>query len=1700
MKCLINRVLPDCSCALGFFEQNGSCIKCPDNCQVCSNSSTCTTCSQQYTLQNGQCVCPTPVIGQFCSDPNNLTYTAFAGADMQSIELVFSDIIRIFGIYSDATFSSSINNCILLDSSTIAFYDLSSTLNIPNKGCYIKQNHQNVFVMVVGQLQAQQQLIVPTINLSNILRYSFGFPNNVQTVTTNQSRILIQLNYIVKSCYFESSSLLASTSQGGLTVPFIFTQSNIINLSCQVISQSQGVSAEIDCSSKLNFNLVTQSLQVGNNVVIEVSCQNMFLITTKDQISVTISNSPDKITNNQPQVQANFYYLNQQVMAVYNIFHQTTTYSDLTIQISSIPQIFTAYSQQLASDSYTLTIPPNSYDTEGFIIIKILVQNADNSLVSSRYMLFSYRSFFSFSIAQVSQSQTFPLVNLSYSAQVQDFDSKVTDQSKFYIKWFCYDNQKTPQPCQQNGAPLVLNSGYLLNVQNFLLPTNSMYVFVAFAFRVQDYSAQLYAFSPIQGPKVQLTYVISGTQSSNLISNQDYVTINMNYSINISSYKGSNITYIVTLTDSTNLVKYIKSISSTIIFCVQDYYPSLQFSSSQPTYINLAFTAHDQSYGLDNFVNAQPLQLQIRTPPLGCAISLGTTSQIIGFQDKVQISVNSCQLDETSNPFTYQFFLYQNADQIKQEIMNPSVILRQELSLKQSETSITTILPPGNLYIMVILQGQYSTSANFTQSITVQDNKFSNSDYETFIQSTFNQAQQYQQSQCYQSEILSYQTITLAIQYFEQKNSSYTPSDSIYTLKNSIIQRLSDATWQNLNQEAYLLSQKIIPEIQQSKTKVSIELSQNLKAQNEQAISNILQEISQADLSKLSSSQRTYYKQILASTIQNFMLNVNNINSWSPSDCQNVIKQTSNALGGISQVMMVNEPQQIFNTTSSQLQAEKLDFSTLMQKYFNITNTASASASQLSLNYHVHVQTYPTQSKLYRNELSDINNEYQQNTTSQEILSLLQKTYPIKIPQITTDQKVQRARFLTLQEGQINSPILIQFGQISDQEKLKCIQRSTNGKWVSNSCKSIVQVIDNKIQISCSCDNPDITSLIADIDQLFNNQNIQDIFNGSGVDRLIHLDGWYKYAPIWTIVGLNIFLIILLIVGFKLDKRDKHSYIKKIFLVNRLGQVDSNKDSCISEKDSENQSVFMKVKNSNKTGSPSLQGTPKNQFIKSESKEYENYQTNNKKSQFAQVKVSEDQNTPKTQNFEKGDELDCIKDSQQAKQQQQITSNDTPQSQIADTKNMKIEYWDQVQITNSPNINHILETQQNENDALNLNKDVITNQDHTSKHQQTNLEESDDVNEIPSHKDCFFNKGYFEMQNKKVNQNNLLTKNNTNQNDTYTNNFDTHSPNKNQCEILVDDKFQLEGSKEQEQTNPNNLTNENDGIQQKKEELKKSEKNISKKQRNFSEQLLIQQLQENDIILHIQKDEMQKSQQINCSPDTLKESKIGQQTQILNSQLQQISQDNKSQEITNSNQAEKELKKYQEKLKLFKAKEKLQEYLLSETQINGALVFHIFFQTFIVYDEKFSRVIRFVIYYNKMVWLLALNSIFGVNLSVAQIAILSIITTIVLLIVTTIITALLSKKKLKVIGLVITSLFLLFCYYSILVVISGQEPYEANIWIGSYFLTIFINEYLIGLPICYAMYSISKQVLNKVENPIILQILGTGLLIEAFKN
>ncbi|EAS00590.2 transmembrane protein, putative (macronuclear) [Tetrahymena thermophila SB210] len=1634
LKCADGRVLPNCNCSQGFIEVNGVCTKCPDNCQTCSSSSTCTTCNQQYTLNNGQCTCNDALSGTICSDPLNLTFNTFIGRDLISVQINFSDNIRISGIDESKQFQMLQSNCIILHQTTLANYGLA--FNQQNAGCYINQNHQNQFIIVVGQQYDKVGILqTPKLVTNQILNYRNGQVKQIYSALTNQVGILNQLNQISKSCYFQNNQIeigVPFTPSSSKTATIV-NQSNL-NVQCSLISNTQAnPTLPFSCTqTQLKFDL--KNFFKGTVITIQAVCTNIFQIVTNDQIQISLTDKDNQINILNISKLLSNYNFNSKIPFELSLTHTpSSSMLDFAVNINSYPQIFTPISVKPEIILYEFDIPPNSVTQDTYVELKVSVSNTQQTVQTVQYFWFNYQSYFQLSLLQKTPIINFdPSQSLTLNAQVIDSNYATTDTNLFSIQWVCFDTNNLP--CQSsNGALIDLNSGYELDMPKNILSLNSNYNIYAIASRNSDFTNTQKAIISIYTIPAQLSYTIQNqlSPSSITVSYQDIISVYLDYTLN-----NTLINYTVRIFKDKYTMKSMYSNSSAISFSIQDYFPNLSFSINSLTELTLQFQAMD-TYYQSTVASPTQLDVKIRNPPQQCGFGFSGSNNYKGFKDQITVFVNSCQFDSQYQPYTYQYFYYQNKTQLQQEIENPQIINRQELSLVQSSSQIITYFPPGNLTLMVVVQGQYSVQANFTSILEVKDINFDQSEYENFIQDQYSKAQQQQDQN---QELINYRMISIAIQYYENKQPQYQQPENINTLKNNIIQRLQDASWSKLSQDVLLLSQKITSQISQSKIQMSPALAQIIKAQNEKTINDVSQEISNADQSTLTSSQKNNYQQILSNTLQSFVKSVNSINSWTAQDCQNMIDQTSKSLDGISQTMAVNQAPIIIQTIESVLTVEKLNYQNLLNKYYKGSSiSGQTSGNKVTANYHVQMQTYPTSSHVYRNELSQINEQYQNKTSSQQILNLLNKTYPVIIPSIKTDVKPsRRRRFLTLYPAQLDVPMEIQFGQITAEEKLTCIQRSTSGKWVANSCKASVQVIDNQRQISCSCKKPDVTSLIADVEQLFDNENLKDIFDGDGIERLIHLTDWYKYAPIWTIIGLNIFLIVLVIVGCKLDKRDKLNIANKKYQLTKLEEIQQIKKSKSYLKDDikKSQNLFIIVKNNEKIVEKLSQLETIKQSVYQETKE-------NEKQENQLVKENGNQMIQTQQQFSNF-QLD----------NEQIIHAASLENQDCEIQNLneleKINNFDSKQqdrntkSQNSKTSQANIETQQ----QCETNQITPTSQQYIQNPQPADDKQPHQHLDIDSIKfDCQQeNSGEGEVRSKQVSLKNLVS------NETPQNN-----------QILIESQKELKiGSK--------------------------SDQNLNSKQA-FS----IQEQLDND---------QNQQQSNNCCKSEQHQLQSTIQNQLDGQTQQNISlkDDNMQQKNMSKKDLKKQQKEEEEKLKLQKAKEKLDDYLKLESLVKGIFAFHIFLSTFIIYDQKFSRAIRFIIYYNKMIWLLALNSVFGVNISVVQIIILSITSTIVLLIVTTILTALLSKKKLKIIGLIITFLFLLFCYYSILVVISGQNPQQANIWIGSYFLTLFINEYLIGIPICCLMYYTAKKLVSKVENPIILQIIGTGLLIEAFKN
>ncbi|KAL4495652.1 hypothetical protein ABPG72_014121 [Tetrahymena utriculariae] len=314
------------------------------------------------------------------------------------------------------------SNCVILDQKTISYYGLADA-SLKNAGCYINQNHQNQFIIILGsQYDKANILQIPNIVSNQVLNYSNGQTNKVLSVQSNQIKLLNQLNQMSKSCYFQNNQNAINLSNK--KPQFTFASQSNINISCNFESQQQAdLIFKFTCtSSSLKLDLTTYTQSTQTTKTIQAVCTNIFQIETKDKNQITLSADSVnfiKIINLVPL--PNNYYFNTQLSTQFIV--QSDIKTGFNININSYSQIFTPFSTSspIQVNSYPLTIAPYTVTQETQVEIKVEVYDTKTNLKTVQYYYINYQSHFKLSIFQNTPITNFNLSqNLTLNAQVVD--------------------------------------------------------------------------------------------------------------------------------------------------------------------------------------------------------------------------------------------------------------------------------------------------------------------------------------------------------------------------------------------------------------------------------------------------------------------------------------------------------------------------------------------------------------------------------------------------------------------------------------------------------------------------------------------------------------------------------------------------------------------------------------------------------------------------------------------------------------------------------------------------------------------------------------------------------------------------------------------------------------------------------------------------------------------------------------------------------------------------------------------------------------------------------------------------------------------------------------------------------------------------------------------------------------------------------
>ncbi|KAL4478498.1 hypothetical protein ABPG74_006733 [Tetrahymena malaccensis] len=209
-----------------------------------------------------------------------------------------------------------------------------------------------------------------------------------------------------------------------------------------------------------------------------------------------------------------------------------------------------------------------------------------------------------------------------------------------------------------------------------------------------------------------------------------------------------------------------------------------------------------------------------------------------------------------------------------------------------------------------------------------------------------------------------------------------------------------------------------------------------------------------------------------------------------------------------------------------------------------------------------------------------------------------------------------------------------------------------------------------------------------------------------------------------------------------------------------------------------------------------------------------------------------------------------------------------------------------------------------------------------------------------------------------------------------------------------------------------------------------------------------------------------------------------------------IEQDQNTNRKNSNNQQEQSI----EQSKLAEEEQKLTEQYIIDKNLQKLfqkplairiILYHDFFNIFYIYDNKMSRGIRLNIFYLRIIHSLCLTTIFDDSYNIFQKIVISILSSIILVTGVKIITLIHKIKRVgQKLSLVILLSLLVFYYYVILSIISGEEPSYANSKTVSFVLILgidFLGTLTLVSILKLSLIYLSKKYL-KNENKIFIKL------------
>ncbi|KAL4500417.1 hypothetical protein ABPG72_003368 [Tetrahymena utriculariae] len=1163
LKCFDKFLLPDCtSCPVGYQVINNVCVQCGSNQLFCGSTNQNDYCYQGFTKIGTDCVCQSPnqIYKNWCTQLTDVIYSAIYSQGQ--VTVTFSTNIS-FGGKSD--FTPSNINCLNYLSNFSTDYQNNQIIQ-----CSLDSQINNLFHINVQQtdLTAGVYKIIPQFNQRSI--YIFDDQNNqipASSITYQKLQLSEQSQYV----YHGISDF--TTPQSYFTSPdyyfFPVDDSYIIN-SSQFVQQnnyftnSQPIK-QIFKSSGLqdsDISLIQESLssfpnysvqlpipvfgQVGTTITISVVCPYPYGMISSSTTSYTteksvFTNCAGIILNTTPltnadstQIQINCKFSDFQanpltsIQFTYTIINKIggnlIKQDSLKLQIQQFPYILTLDPFFFVEGDYNFNgiSSYNSIQGTGF----------DLSLNIQRKSMVV-------KIVGGAMSQIDPRQAITLSGQISDPAVQNQDPTQYIYSWSCFDlvlNQNCqdvwfnqisfpsaqsitiiPEVFDFGGSYQIKLTGSYQETQDTATDTVNYQALPATLVANYDASYEKKQLNPSQLLQFALD---KRNMNSNFQSNLNYT-----YS---KSYQSSTLTF-------------QSQRESTIFSKINEQLPDSLLSSSFKLYYR--FYAVDQKN--KQVAISKRYYFTTATPPNNCEISFNTqiSGNEVAFVDQISIQVKNCQSADNSQLY-YQFLYYNQAEQMNKEQQFPEVYYRQYLSKFSTVNSITTFLPPGQIVFIVLVKDKNDIQIRYSNPITISKNSFSQQQYESFLTSQNSQAQNFQANSKFEQQLCSYGMMIQCIQNFEKINSNQQPSKFVSGIKENMKKQLlilpNQIPNDTLSQSLQEFDARCLQNLYSTKNSPDSENQVNILNNVESLLTQNTQIMSQ--LQPFTQDLRETYRRsmlimlsMLGSTMDTLTSTVYNTPSteWNKRRIDDIFQIQVN----IALTFYANQPSITWETPQVTIFVQKIDEKNLYSNYLSSDNQNNMSLYSNNI-YDLQIQYWKTNIYSFEQSFTDQYQKYLLLTNSQDIKDQLQQTYPAINPKLGIASSSRR-----LQQKNTNidlpAPINLQFQNMKGNKKVVCTQRQDDGSWIKSFCTSKTVKQGDTFTTICTCSKPNFTTLIADVESLFENQNIQNIFSEQGVKQISSLDNWYEYASIYILILINFLMIASLIFGCRLDKADQ---------------------------------------------------------------------------------------------------------------------------------------------------------------------------------------------------------------------------------------------------------------------------------------------------------------------------------------------------------------------------------------------------------------------------------------------------------------------------------------------------------------------------------------------------------------------------------